>query len=137
MFSVPYLVATAITHGSVRLDAFTEARLGDPGTAALAKKVELHLDDEIDSTFPHRRSARMTIETNDGRTLDHFQRDRRGDPELPLSDDEISAKYMELMAPVTGEAEAEALLQALWSAEECGSVRDLPIGSAARTRATG
>ena len=79
----------------------------------------------------------MTIETNDGRTLDHFQRDRRGDPELPLSDDEISAKYMELAAPVTGEAAAQALLEALWSVDEYGSVRDLPIGSAARARATG
>ncbi len=135
-FSLPYLVATAITHGTVRMDAFSDARLGDPGTAALAKKVELHLDEEIDSTFPHRRSARMTIETNDGRVLDHFQRDRRGDPELPLTDDEISAKYMELVAPVTGETEAEALLAALWSAEEYGSVRDLPIGTTLSRAAT-
>lgn len=129
-FSTPYLVATAITHGSVRMDAFSDARLGDPETTALAEKVELHLDAEIDAVFPRHRSARMTIETVDGRVLEHFQRDRRGDPELPLSDDGISAKYMELVAPVTGEAAAEALLAALWSADEYGSVRDLPIGTA-------
>ncbi|MHA1107875.1 MAG: MmgE/PrpD family protein, partial [Alphaproteobacteria bacterium] len=135
-FSIPYLVATAITHGSVRMDAFSDARLGDPETTALAKKVELHLDDEVNRTFPHHRSANMTIETIDGRKLEHFQADRRGDPEMPLTDDEISGKYIELAAPVMGEAEASALLDALWSVETLGSVRDLPIGTAATARAT-
>ena len=78
----------------------------------------------------------MIIRTTDGRELDHFQPDRRGDPELPLTDDEISAKYMELAAPVMGEQQATALLDALWSAEKLGSVRDLPIGTAAKARAT-
>ena len=127
-FSVPYLVATAITHGSVRMDAFSEARLNDPATAALAKKVVLHLDEDSDARFPFHRTARITIETTDGRRLEHFQPDRKGDPEMPLSDDEISAKYMELAAPVAGEPEARALLEALWSLETFGAVRDLPIG---------
>ena len=39
-FSVPYLVATALTHGSARLDAFTEARLTDPAPTALTAKVD-------------------------------------------------------------------------------------------------
>lgn len=129
-FSVPYLVATAITHGSVRLDAFSDERLTDPETTALAQKVNVHLDQDTDAQFPFHRAANMTIRTTDGRELQHFQPDRRGDPELPLTDDEITAKYMELAAPVMGEPEATALLDALWSAETLGSVRDLPIGTA-------
>jgi 2-methylcitrate dehydratase PrpD len=126
-FSIPYLVATAITHGSVRLDAFTEARLTHPETSALARKVELHLDEEIDAEFPHKRMARITLETHDGRVLEHFQPTRKGDPELPLSDADISAKFRELAGPVMVDY-AEALLEACWSLESCGSVRDLPIG---------
>ena len=125
-FSVPYLVATAITHGSVRLDAFSDARLTNPETSALARKVELYLDEEIDAEFPHKRMARITLETNDGRVFEHFQPTRKGDPELPLSDEDISAKYRELAGPVMGDG-GEALLEALWSLETCGSVRDLPI----------
>ena len=123
---MPYLVATAITHGSVRLDAFSDARLTNPETSALARKVELYLDEEIDAEFPHKRMARITLETNDGRVFEHFQPTRKGDPELPLSDEDISAKYRELAAPVMGDG-GEALLEALWSLETCGSVRDLPI----------
>jgi len=128
-FSVPYLVATAITHGSARLDAFTAPRLTDPETSALSQKVDVYLDEEIDSQFPHKRMAKITLETNDGRVFEHFQPTRKGDPELPLSDADISAKYRELAAPVMGEA-AEALLDACWSLEKCGSVRDLPFGVA-------
>ncbi len=127
-FSVPYLVATAITHGSVRLDAFSDARLTDPATSALSQKVDVYLDPEVDRTFPHQRSAWITVETTDGRTLKHFQPTRKGDPELPFSDDDISAKYRELAGPVLGAPTTEALLQACWSLESCKSVRDLPMG---------
>jgi 2-methylcitrate dehydratase PrpD len=126
-FSVPYLVATAITHGSVRLDAFTEARLTDPETSALAQKIDVFLDEEIDTQFPHRRMARIELETHDGRLLEHFQPTRKGDPELPLSDADISAKYRELAGPVMGDG-AEALLEACWMLDTCRSVRDLPVG---------
>jgi 2-methylcitrate dehydratase PrpD len=129
-FSVPYLVATALTHGSVRLDAFSDARLTDPATTALAKKVSLYLDTDIDAAFPKQRAARITVETNDGRTLEHFQSTRKGDPELPLSDDEISGKFRELVTPVTGEPIAASLLEASWSLEELKSIRDLPFGTA-------
>ena len=127
-FSAPYLVATAITHGSVRLDAFSRARLSDPVTSALAKKVELYLDPALDEAFPGRRSARMAIETTDGASLEHYQPTRRGDPEAPLTDDEIADKFMELVAPVTGKLEAAALLEACWDLDRLDSVRELPIG---------
>ena len=122
-----YLVATAMTHGSVRLDAFSDTRLTDPETSALARKVELYLDEEIDAEFPHKRMARIKLETNDGRVFEHFQPTRKGDPELPLSDADISAKFRELAGPVMGDV-AEALLEACWSLDSRGSVRDLPIG---------
>ena len=72
--------------------------------------------------------ARITVETNDGRTLEHFQANRKGDPELPLSDAELAAKYTELAAPVMGDAGAASLLDALWALDGLASVRRLPIG---------
>ena len=137
-FCVPYLVATAITHGSVRLDAFSEERLAHPETAALAAKVHVHLDKDIDEEFPHRRAARIRVETNDGRVFEHFQPTRKGDPELPFSDDDISAKFRELAGPVMGGDAAEALLAACWSLDSLGSVRALPFGASPRSaRAAG
>jgi len=51
-FSLKYVVATALTHGSVRLAAFEPARLGDPATRALMQKIDLAVDAELDASFP-------------------------------------------------------------------------------------
>ena len=116
-FSTPYLVATALTHGSVRLAAFEPARLGDAATRALMRRVEVALDPDLDAAFPAQRAARVAIESRDGRRGEHLQPTRKGDPDLPLSDAELEHKYFELASPVLGEEQARALLARLWKLE--------------------
>jgi len=121
-FSLPYVVAHALIHGSVRLNAFGPDRLNDPQLRALMAKVELSADPELSRAFPRQRAARVEIETTDGRKLSHFQETRKGDPELPLSDAELNDKYLELAAPVLGDASARALLKDLWALETLETV---------------
>src|SRR5436190_2770828 len=66
-FSLRYVVATALTHGSVRLAAFEAPRLQDPGTRALMKKISLAIDPALDASFPGQRAARLAIEARGGR----------------------------------------------------------------------
>ncbi len=121
-FSTPYLVATALTHGSVRLAAFERARLEDPATRALMRRVEMALDPEIDAAFPARRAARVAIESRDGQRAEHFQPTRKGDPDMPLADAELEHKYLELASPVIGEERARKLLARLWRLESEAAV---------------
>jgi len=113
-FSTPYLVATALTHGSVRLAAFEPARLQDPATRSLMRRVEVVLAPELEAAFPAQRAARVAIESRDGRRGEHLQPTRKGDPDLPLSDAELEHKYLELASPVLGEEPARTLLARLW-----------------------
>jgi 2-methylcitrate dehydratase PrpD len=122
-FSLPYVVATALTHGSVRLAAVEPQRLSDPTTRALMQRLELTVDPEIDAAFPGARAARVEIVTTDGRRASHFQPTRKGDPDQPLTDRELEAKYTELVAPVLGMAKAAALLRQLWAIETAKVVR--------------
>ncbi len=121
-FSLPYVVAHALVHGSVRLNAFQPERLGDPEVRALMQKIELVADPELSKGFPRQRAARIEIETHDGRKFSHFQPTRKGDPEMPLSDEELNDKYLELATPVLGEAAARALLKDLWQLERLPGV---------------
>jgi len=116
-FSTPYVVATALTHGSVRLAAFEPPRLANVETRSLMRRVELALDPAVDAAFPAQRSARIAIEARDGRRGEHFQPTRKGDPDLPFSDAELEGKYLELAVPVTGEKKARELLAKLWKLE--------------------
>ena len=114
-FSLHYMVASALVHGSVRLSAYEPARLNDPAMRALMQRITKALDPEVDAGFPGRRAARVAITLRDGRHLSHLQPDRKGDPELPLSDADLEGKLLELAAPVIGEPEARALLARIWA----------------------
>ena len=115
-FSLCYVVATALTHGSVRLAAFEPSRINDPATRALMAKVSPTVDAELDASFPRQRAARVAI-TARGRREELLQPTRKGDPDLPLSDAELEDKYMELAAPVIGRPQAQELLARLWRLE--------------------
>jgi 2-methylcitrate dehydratase PrpD len=117
-FSIPFVVASALLYGSVRPAAFSAERLADPGLRALMEKVTLQVDPALDALFPGQRAARVAIETRDGRHLEHLQPHRKGDPEQPLSDDELSAKFRELVEPVIGSDRAIAMLRGLWHLDE-------------------
>jgi 2-methylcitrate dehydratase PrpD len=121
-FSVQYTVAHAMVYGSVRLNAFLEDRMNDQDVRALMKKIEVVADPELSKGYPQQRAAHVEIETNDGRTLAHFQPTRKGDPEMPLTDEELDEKFLELATPVIGEAGARALLAQLWRTETLSSV---------------
>lgn len=124
-FSLHYMVATALVHGSVRLAAFEPARLNDPATRALMGRITQALDREVDAAFPGRRGARVRIQLRHGHTLEHLQTDRKGDPELPLSDADLEGKLIELAGPAIGEAASRALIGRIWALHEAPSVAPL------------
>ena len=62
-----------------------------------------------------RRSARVEIALRDGRRLMHLQPNRKGDPELPLTDADLEGKLVEFAAPVIGADAARALAARLWT----------------------
>jgi 2-methylcitrate dehydratase PrpD len=124
-FSVKYTVASALTHGSVRLAAFGPARMNDAATRALMKKIVLTLDPELDAAFPGQRAARVEIRLRGGRVLSCLQPFRKGDPEAPLSDRELEQKYRELADPVLGSEAAGALLDKLYRLDELPGLETL------------
>ncbi|HEY9517512.1 MAG TPA: MmgE/PrpD family protein [Gemmatimonadaceae bacterium] len=120
-FSLPFVVSSALVHGSVRLDAFTPERLSDPAVRRLMSSFQLRADPEMNAAFPGRRSARVRLRTRGGEELEYFQPTRRGDPDLPLTDEELDEKFRELAIPVLGSERGERLLGTLWSLDSAHS----------------
>ena len=113
-FSMQYVLAHAAHYGSVRIEAFEADRMRDPAIRAMLGQIDLGIDSAIDAEFPSRRAAHVTVTTKDGRQLTHYQPTRKGDPDLPLSDNELGAKFIELTNPVLGGELTNSLLQKLW-----------------------
>lgn len=117
-FSLRYVVATALVRGSVRLAAYEPAQLGDVRVRDLITRIDVRADPAIDAAFPGRRAARVEVTTRSGVKLVHLQPDRKGDPELPLSDAELESKFLELSGPVIGDRGASEMLETLWSLDK-------------------
>ena len=124
-FSLPYCVAVALYDGSCRMKAFTDERRADAKVHDLAKKVFVSKDDDCDAAFPKRRSAKVKVTLKDGTVHEFYAPTRRGDPDSPLSDQELSEKYRELAVPEIGSERAAALEQSVWSLETLKSVSEL------------
>ncbi|KQP08841.1 MmgE/PrpD family protein [Pseudorhodoferax sp. Leaf265] len=124
-FSLRYVVATALVRGSVRLAAYEPEQLDDQRTRELITRIDARIDPQIDAAFPGQRAARLEITTRGGEKLVHLQPNRKGDPELPLSDAELESKFLELATPVIGEQRASGLLQRIWSLDQATDLQRL------------
>ena len=116
-FSLPYVVAHALLHGAVRLNAFEPGRLEDADIRSLMARTQLVADPQLSAGFPAQRAARIVVTLHDGRVIEQFAPCRKGDPEAPLSDADLNDKFEELAAPVIGQAAARQLLAQLWQLE--------------------
>ena len=112
-FSLTYTVSARIVLGRVREKAFLADALANPEIYALEDKIVLSIDQECTDKFPVHRSAKVEIETKDGSVYSHYQHTRHGDPDEPLTDQELLDKFIELTEPRIGLSSADLLSSAL------------------------
>ena len=95
-FSMPFGVAIAALDGVAGLDQFTIEKARSPKVRELIGKVVLLKDIRIEKHFPQEWPAHVSIELENGQRFEKFVRYPKGDPENPLSWDEMKAKFRAL-----------------------------------------
>ena len=126
-FSLPYAVGVTLATGSARLDAFTPERLQDSTVRALMAVTKQSVNLEADAAYPRQRAATVIIHTRNGEALTAYAPTRKGDPDNPLSDGELSDKFMELVGPLCGSGAARRLLDALWDLSSVDDIATFPL----------
>src|SRR5918995_1068473 len=99
-YSMPYCIAAAVVDHEVTLDSFTDQKFEDRAIVEAGKKVHLSFPDlpiwpGLADVGPDTEFVGnpVTIRTTDGRSYNARVDIPRGDPALPLTDDELLAKY--------------------------------------------
>jgi len=99
-FSMPYCIAAAVVDHQVTLETFTDHKFEDRGIVETRKKVHLSFPDVpiwpgLADVGPDTEFVGnpVTIRTTDGRSYSARVDIPRGDPALPLTDDELLEKY--------------------------------------------
>jgi len=112
-YSVTFAVAAAFAFGRLSADEIDTKGLTDPRVKRLLETMTLTEDAEFSGLFPAERWARVRITLRDGRALVSSAERARGNPENPLNDDELRAKYRELAVPVLGAERAAKVERAV------------------------
>jgi len=129
-----YLVAgTMIDRAFTFAMAHDDDRMTDPAIQALRGCTELVPDPDRAGV----RTADVTVTLRDGTSRQRFIGAVRGTVDDPMTDDEVSAKAVDLMEPVLGSATTKALMARLWSLDDCADIAELtaPLSGAALTGA--
>jgi len=101
-FSVPWPVACALVDGAVGPDQVLEHALADSVRRAVAERVEMVHDPELDTAFPERALAWVDLDSRDGRRARSPVVAAPGDVETPLSDEQVERKLHMLVDPAFG-----------------------------------
>lgn len=123
-YSLPFSVACALRDGTVSVKAITDD-LKDPLLLRLSKLVSSVEDKKYCDLFPAERWAHVHIEMMDGQIYKSPPSIARGNPENPLSDDEIKDKYFELSASSLSKDHAQKLYDTVMMLDQKSSVKSL------------
>ena len=99
--STPYAVAAALLYGRADLSVFEPL---DPEVVSLAGRVSVKEDPELTAQSPGKRIAAVTVRLTDGTEYRQRVDYAKGDPENPMTAEELKEKTRQLLAYEAAEA---------------------------------
>lgn len=117
--SIPYCVAIALIIGHANMEAFEEPYVSDDSILKLTKLVKVIPDEYLSSLVPHKRVAKVTIKFSRGEEYTEIVEYPRGEPENPMSLDELYCKFKSLaiLGGKTGE-QVESIVDSIFAHNE-------------------
>ena len=112
-FSVFHSVAVAIIDGAAGEKQYSDHSVRDPQVIALRDRVHATVDLAVKS-----EQVDMTIVLKDGRKLHRFIEHAIGSVEVPMSDQQLEAKFTDLAQGILSPARTRELMDACWKVEQ-------------------
>ena len=124
-FSAPFSVAMCVVKGRNSFRDYTEENLKDPYIKALAKRVRLEVDDEVQAMFPQKRAVRVTVRLKNGTTYQEKLEGARGTPVNPMPRAEVEDKFRDLATVVMPCSQVEEIIKVVGSLDEVQNISTL------------
>ena len=124
-FSMPYLIARALIDGKIMLDTFTDEAVRNKEVLTLLEKVDMSVDPKLQSGSDGSRPATVTIQLKNGRTETLHETFPKGSPQVPMTQDELLAKFRACARGVIADAACERALTYVGQLETMRSIRPL------------
>lgn len=120
-FSIPYIVATTLIDGDAGAESFTDEALQRKDVRQLAEKISIKESAHYTAMLPEKRSAKITIMMGKHDVTSEAI-GSKGDPNQPMSEPELFAKFRNLTSNHYTSAAQESLWQQLGNLAQLGSI---------------
>ncbi len=120
-----HLIAVAVIDGTVSFEmSHSRERMQDPAVKAVRSRVQLVADKALmDPAAP--RGGLVEVTLSDGRTVSHHTKYPPGTKENPLDAARLNEKVRDLMTPVLGPRQTDAVIDRVNKLEDVRDVREL------------
>jgi 2-methylcitrate dehydratase PrpD len=108
-FSIPYCIVTALRNGNVILSDFADDKVKDSSTQALISKVKFI--PSVPKEGVVELGARITVRLNDGKEYSHEVTSPTGEPQNPVSDEELADKFKVCSSLVLNKKDSGRILE--------------------------
>ncbi|MGE7778886.1 MmgE/PrpD family protein [Peribacillus sp. NPDC097264] len=122
-FSIPYCLGLAIKHKNVLPEMFESNRLQDKEILNIANKVLAFEDKKYTELFPQHNACKVIIHAKK-EIFEVEVTDSRGDPEFPLSDDEVIRKFRSLTENILSKVNQDKIIESVWSINEINDINE-------------
>ncbi|GAW47873.1 MULTISPECIES: MmgE/PrpD family protein [unclassified Nocardioides] len=123
--NLQFVVAVAIFDGEVgRAQTSAERRI-DPDVQALASRITLRADAELQKIFPEHWPTRVHLTLKDGRRFEVEREDPRGNAARPVTDGDIEEKFIRMASQTLPAAEVQSVLACVQKLETLSSMHEL------------
>jgi len=125
-FSMPYCLSVALVDGKVTLDHFSENSIKNYRFQSLIPKIRLILDKEIAAGgYSSKSAAKIKIRLVNGKELECYKKIPKGNPENPLSEDEIIRKFYNCTEKILSEKKIQQAIDAILHLERVKDITNL------------
>jgi 2-methylcitrate dehydratase PrpD len=124
-FSMPFGAAVAIVKGRASLSEYTQENLDNREIKKIMKKVRCLRDAELETDFPRKWPARVIVKTKNGAKYESWVDIPKGDPENPLSWDELIDKFNELTSDYMPNDKRNNFVSQVKSISDMNKLQDL------------
>lgn len=107
-FSIPFAVATVLTHGHSHKEAFTEEAF-DQSVFDLAERVSVVENENLSKRVPDRRGARVSVKLESGESLSQEIEQAAGGADDPFNSADLREKFGWLVEPALGAEQTDTL----------------------------
>jgi 2-methylcitrate dehydratase PrpD len=116
--NLPYLCAVILLDGmlSFEMADSLQRKSQDGAVRELMTRVSV-MHDPAQEASPRRESARVTIRLRNGRSDAVFVEHVKGYPSDPMSHEDVEDKARDLLRPVLGHAQTQALIDLVWGVD--------------------